>query len=362
MLLLYRSCAQGGQTPRVSRSSRFNKMDKNAPKIAILGAGVVGLTVSKILQDELRNADITVISDEFREKTVSDIAAGIFRPGLSFRGPTQEITKRWIDKSWYFWQDILKTREAEEAGVISVGSYIFSKENYHVTRNRLIEDIVPIYRAVDKDELKIVSEGWKYGSYFSTVKTGCDRYLPWIEKSFKAKGGKIITRKVESFSSLPKYDLVFNCTGMGAKYLCNDYDLVPIRGQVFKVKAPWLKTAFYGDYDAYIIPGQDGIATLGGVRQYDSYNTKVCKHDAAAIMERCVELLPALKNVEIVGQRVGLRPHRVPVRVESELLNGLKVVHCYGHGGYGVMCAPGTAIDAVAIGLDQLRSSIRSKI
>ncbi|XP_038217576.1 D-aspartate oxidase isoform X2 [Zerene cesonia] len=337
------------------------KMVKNTPKVAVLGAGVVGLTVAKIFQDRLRHADITVVADKFKGDTVSCVAAGIFRPGLSFRGPTYEITKRWIDNSWYYWQDILKTSEADKAGVVALSTYIFSKENYHTTRNRLIEDLVPIYRPVDENELQIAGKGWKYGSYFTTVKTTCDYYLPWLENSFVKSGGKIVNRKIDSFSSL-NFDLVFNCTGMGAKYLCNDYDLVPIRGQIFKVKAPWLKTAFYGDYDAYIIPGQDGIATLGGVRQYDSYNMQVCRHDAAAIMERCVDLLPALKNVEVVAQKVGLRPHRVPVRVEAEVIDDLKVVHCYGHGGYGVMCAPGTAMHAVDIALDVLRSNIRSKI
>jgi D-aspartate oxidase len=47
-------------------------------------------------------------------------------------------------------------------------------------------------------------------------------------------------------------------TGMGAKKLCNDYKLVPIRGQVLKVDAPWLKMAYYAEYDTYILPGFSG--------------------------------------------------------------------------------------------------------
>lgn len=340
-------------------------MDKNAPKIAVLGAGVVGMTVAKILQDNLRNANISVIAEKFKEDTLSFVAAGIFRPGTSFRGPTREITKKWINDSWYYWQDILRTPGAAQAGVMALDAYIFSKENYLVTRNHLIEDLVPIYRAVDEDELKICGDGWKYGSYYSTLKIGCDNHLPWAEKLFIARGGKIekVNSKIDSFSSLTgKYDLVFNCTGMGAKYICNDHDLVPLRGQVIKARAPWLKTAFYGDYDTYIIPGMDGVATLGGVRQYDSYNMDVCKYDAAAIFERCCQLLPSLKKAEIVSHKVGLRPHRVPVRVEPEWVSGVKVVHCYGHGGYGVTCAPGTAIQAVEIGLDFLRGNVKNKL
>lgn len=337
-------------------------MDKSSPKVAVVGAGIIGMTVAKILQENLGKAQISVIADKFHDDTVSCVAAGIFRPGTSFRGPTKEITKKWIDDSWNYFQDILKTSEAPDAGIMAFDAYIFSKENYHVTRNHLIEDIVPIYRPVNDDELKLVSGDWKYGSYFSTLKVGSEKHLPWIEKKFKANGGKILHKKVDSFASLSDYDLIFNCAGLGAKYLCQDYDLVPIRGQVIKARAPWLKAAFYGDYDTYVVPGLDGVATLGGVRQYDSYNLEVCKYDTASIMERCCGLLPALKAAEVVTVRVGLRPHRVPTRVEAELVAGQKVVHCYGHGGYGVMCAPGTGMQAVQIGLDLLRGKTVSKL
>jgi len=31
------------------------------------------------------------------------------------------------------------------------------------------------------------------------------------------------------------FDVVMNCAGLGAKYLCSDNKMVPIRGQVVKV-------------------------------------------------------------------------------------------------------------------------------
>lgn len=338
-------------------------MENKSAKIAVIGAGVVGMTTAKLVQDKFRNAEVTVIADKFTADTTSAVAAGIFRPGTSFRGSSKEITQKFIQDSWDFWQDILRSPEASNAGVMQLDGYIFSKNNYHVTRNHLLENVVPIYRPVQENELKLCGGDYKYGSYFSTVKTGCDQYLPWIGGIFKFRGGKLVQRKIDTFSSLSQeYDLVFNCTGLGAKYLCDDHDLVPIRGQIIKVRAPWLKTAIYGDYDTYMIPGMDGVATLGGTRQYDSYNLDVCKHDAASIFERCCEMVPGLKKAEIVGYKVGLRPHRIPVRVEGELIKGLKVVHCYGHGGYGVMCAPGTAKEAVEIAVDLLKTNLKNRL
>ena len=48
-------------------------------------------------------------------------------------------------------------------------------------------------------------------------------------------GGNIIKKTINSFDELSDYDLIVNCSGFGAKKLCADNDLVPIRGQVFKV-------------------------------------------------------------------------------------------------------------------------------
>lgn len=180
---------------------------------------------------------------------------------------------------------------------------------------------------------------------------------------FQQAGGQIITDRIQSFNDLyGKCDFTVNCTGLGAKQLCNDHKLVPIRGQVLKVKAPWLKTAFYGDYDTYIIPGMDTV-TLGGVRQYESYSMEPSKYDRAAIKERCETLLPSLKNAEIIRESVGLRPHRDPVRVEPEIrhtqFGSMKIVHNYGHGGYGVTTSPGTSKYAVNILKDLHRSNAK---
>lgn len=121
---------------------------------------------------------------------------------------------------------------------------------------------------------------------------------------------------------------------------------------MLKVEAPWLKTFFYGDYDTYILPGFETV-TLGGCRNYESYDLNVNKYDGLSIMERCESMVPSLKGCKVLAQRVGLRPHRDPVRIEKEILESgdrkLKIVHNYGHGGYGVTTAPGTALYAVKL-------------
>lgn len=61
-------------------------------KVAVVGGGVVGLTTSLLLQRELRNAEVTVLAADY-DDIVSYAAAGIFRVGASYSGPTEQITR-----------------------------------------------------------------------------------------------------------------------------------------------------------------------------------------------------------------------------------------------------------------------------
>jgi hypothetical protein len=55
---------------------------------------------------------------------------------------------------------------------------------------------------------------------------------------FESGGGRVKVRRVDSLSdpALLSFDALFNCTGFGAKGLTGDSKLVPVRGQVLKVR------------------------------------------------------------------------------------------------------------------------------
>nr|XP_033338683.1 D-aspartate oxidase [Megalopta genalis] len=332
-------------------------------KVAIVGGGVIGLTTALQLQRELRNAEITVFASDF-EHTVSHVAAGIFRIGSSYSGPTERITREWIGNSYEYYDDLRKSHEALQAGVTMISGYMFSNLSPETVKSQWLENLVPIYRKVTEEEFQLVGGNWKYGSFLTTLLTDCKQYLPWARKKLQESGIKLIVKKMDSLVELiPECNLIMNCTGLGAKSLCNDRRLVPIRGQVIKVKAPWMKTFFYGELDTYIIPGFNGVVTLGGSRSFDSENTKLCPYESKAIRERCNKFIPALKKATVLHEEVGLRPHRENnVRVEAEhVTNGLFraiVIHNYGHGGYGVCTAPGTAKYAVQLAKEVHKSSV----
>jgi D-amino-acid oxidase len=69
---------------------------------------------------------------------------------------------------------------------------------------------------------------------------------------------------------------------------------------------------------------------------------------ADRIVAGCVAVEPRLRGTQILGHRVGLRPWRPEVRLESEPLGGSVLWHNYGHGGAGISMAWGCAAEIAA--------------
>jgi glycine/D-amino acid oxidase-like deaminating enzyme len=61
--------------------------------------------------------------------------------------------------------------------------------------------------------------------------------------------------------------------------------------------------------------------------------------------------LPALKDIHHGKVQVGLRPYRDDgIRLEHEkTIDGLDIIHCYGHSGSGITLSWGAAKDVVEI-------------
>lgn len=180
-----------------------------------------------------------------------------------------------------------------------------------------------------------------------------DALLALIPRLRKA-GGIVEKRKLAGLQDLSSgYDLIVNCSGLGSKDLAGDERVHPIRGQILKLEAPWLKNFIRdGDGMTYIFPGVHGV-TVGGTRQKGDWRLEADEGDREDILERCSRLQPSLRRARILNEWVGLRPGRASPRVERELLQfrgrAVPVVHNYGHGGWGVSLAWGTSVDALGL-------------
>lgn len=319
--------------------------------ICVIGAGVVGLSTALQLQERFPGHSITIIADKFNSDTLSHGAGGIFRISPSAQGILPQTVSEWIAHGYKHYSSLLRSEDCCIAGIQEVSGYFLFHDKKNEQKEVSFLKFTPSLRVLTEEELQQFPGGpWKGGLFYTTVLIDCSKYLPYMLNRFKQSGGAVVGKTVESLEELAHdYDIVMNCTGLRAGDIVEDTKLVPLRGQVYRVKAPWIKHFYYADLDTYILPSTDTVV-LGGTRQYCSFNTDVDRHDSESIFERCCQLLPSLKHAEIVQEWVGLRPHRDPIRVEKEVVHignrKLHVVHNYGHGGYGISLSWGSAKEA----------------
>ncbi|KAM6912431.1 D-aspartate oxidase [Xenentodon cancila] len=329
----------------------------NTVRVVIVGAGVVGFSTAVCISEALPSCSVTLVAEKFSPYTTSDGAAGILF-AAEFPDIPLERQRRWFKDSFDHLLAVAHSQHAPEAGVMLSSGWQIFKE-VPVKKKPFWSDYVIGFRTMTDGELKRFPDH-KFGQAFTTLKCECSSYLPWLERRFREAGGRVERRKISSLQDLShNFDVIVNCTGLGSTTLVGDAQMYPTRGQVLKVEAPWLKHFIRdGDGKTYVYPGIHSV-TIGGTRQEGDWRLQVDEGDSRSILERCSRLEPSLKNARVLSEWVGLRPGRRNPRLERELvqLRGRRVpvVHNYGHGGWGVTLAWGTAVDV----LELVRQSVQ---
>jgi D-amino-acid oxidase len=180
-------------------------------------------------------------------------------------------------------------------------------------------------------------------------------YLDYLAARFRDAGGEFHPNM--RFTNLeqvdPAFDLIINCTGIGARTLVHDSELEPHRGQVAIVAKMDCPCAVVCD-DAplmYAIP-RSNDCVFGGTNEL-SDDRAVDPAATACIVAECSRIL-GINEPNVLRERVGLRPfRRSGVRLERQnLRDGRPVVHNYGHGGSGFTLSWGCAEAVLRIAAD----------
>jgi D-amino-acid oxidase len=260
----------------------------------IVGAGIIGLTTA--LRLCRAGASVTVRTAQPPEQTTSAVAAAVWYP-------TRIEAQPW----WAPAVGDLRWLAADEVSHPYVG-------------------------------------GWR----FTAPTVAMPRYLPWLVQRVMEAGGQLRLRRVASLAEAARVaPVVVNATGLGARDLCGDATVEPVRGQVVLATNPGL-TESVRDQDSpagytYVHPRATDVV-LGGTFEPGVWDTTPDPATYAAIWRRCVALVPRLHAARTIGYRAGLRPTRSGgVRLEAEDTGRTRVIHNYGHGGAGVTLAWGCA-------------------
>jgi D-amino-acid oxidase len=232
--------------------------------VAILGAGVMGLTTARLVQEA--GFPVTLYTEALPPATTSNIAGGQISPFGHF--DAGKVTPEWraqfeaaMDYSWRRFQIMV----GDDYGIRWLPTY---QESGNVAR--WSDRFHPDARALSKAEHPFPVENLvRYNTMY--VETG--RFLRELTQDVQIAGGRIEVRKFATPADIAALAerLVFNCTGLGSRELFGDRELHPVRGQLaILLPQPEVRYAFAGSA-GYMFPRADGIL-LGGTFEPDEWD------------------------------------------------------------------------------------------
>jgi D-amino-acid oxidase len=307
--------------------------------VIVVGCGVIGLTAAVRMRES--GLDVRVVASAPPLETTSSVAAALWYPYKAY--PENRVLS-WGSTTFEVFEDLARVPE----------SGVRLREGVEVWRDPVPDpwwaSAVPDVRRCTKDELP---PGCRDGHLFTAPVVEMPIYLDYLLDRFSGAGGHVERRAVSSLDELVDGRVVVNCAGLGARELVGDTSMVPIRGQIVRVRNPGLSRFVLDEENpegiTYVIPRSEDCI-LGGTAEEGEWDTEPDPGAAAGILRRCTALEPRLAGAEILEHKVGLRPGRPEIRLEREdVPHGPPRVHNYGHGGSGITLSWGCAEETLRL-------------
>ncbi|HUR99090.1 MAG TPA: FAD-dependent oxidoreductase, partial [Pyrinomonadaceae bacterium] len=270
---------------RVPRPTRF----------AVIGAGVNGLSTAIMLQRRYAEigGSVTIYAKDLPPDTTSNIAGGYWSPTSVYDGDavsTQFVHQfraasrianrafqllvgpdygvRWVD-AFDLHQD-----EASLDRQLPGGNDLYPQQTFHRNAEKYF--------------------GFPFVRQFSTMIIEPQVYLRSLLRDFHSAGGKIVVKEFrtrEEVMMLPD-QVIFNCSGLGARALFGDEKLTPVRGQLeILLPQPEIDYCYLGS--GYMFPRSDGIV-LGGTFDQGDWSLDVRRDQADEILNDHIQIMKAL--------------------------------------------------------------------
>ena len=251
----------------------------HAGSVAVIGAGVMGLSTARLVQDA--GFPVTIYTAALPPETTSNIAGGQFHPFSVFRenAVTPEFLaqfRRAVDYSWRRFQIMV----GDDYGIRWLPTYVETD----TPDAQVVANFPPVNRLLRPADHPFP---WSTALRYDTMYVETGRYLRQMLRDVRIAGGRVEVRRFAEPAALAGLSetLIFNCTGLGSRELFGDQELQPVRGQLAILEPqPEVRYAALGDF-GYMFPRGDGIL-LGGTFERDVWDPTPDPKDIARIVDR----------------------------------------------------------------------------
>jgi D-amino-acid oxidase len=265
-------------------------------RFAVIGCGVNGLSTAIMLQRRYQDGPgtVTIYARDLPPDTTSNIAAGFWSPVSLFDSEVastkfveqMRAAARISNRAFQLlvgpaygvrWLDIftLHRNEISLQGELPGGNDLYPQQIIHRDPSNYFG--VPIVRQ------------------YSSMMIEPPVYLRSLLRDFYTAGGKIVVKEFlsrEEVMRLPE-QVIFNCSGLGARQLFGDEKLIPVRGQLeVLLPQPEIDYGYIGP--GHMFPRSDGIF-LGGTFDPDDWSLEVRRDQGDRILNTHAEMMKGLQ-------------------------------------------------------------------
>ncbi|MEO7970345.1 MAG: FAD-dependent oxidoreductase [bacterium] len=292
-----RSTAAMKSVPSAVADGSRRRSLKHPRHFAVLGCGVNGLSTARLLQQRFQDGPgtVTIYAKDLPPETTSNIAGGFWSPTSIYdeRVATTKFTEQFrlaCRLSNRAFQNLV----GPEYGVRWIDTFELLRNEASLNRELTGGDDLYPAREIHRDPDHYF--GFPYVKQFSTMLIEPTVYLNALLRDFYIAGGKLVVKEFRSREEIARLpaQVIFNCTGLGAKALFDDEQLEPVRGQLeVLLPQPEIDYCYLGT--GYMFPRADGIV-LGGTFDHGDWSLAPKPEQTASILNAHAEIMKGLKQ------------------------------------------------------------------
>ena len=268
--------------------TRLPRLSRKSPlRFAVLGCGVIGLSTARLLQRRLQGegASVTIYARDLPPQTTSNIAGAWWSPTSVYE--SDMVSAKFLEQfrlscriSHRAFQELV----GPEYGVRWIDTFeLFVAE---ASLERGPSGGASLYPEIQVHRDPKHYFGFPFVRQFKSMLIEPHTYLRALLRDFYVAGGKVVVKEFKNRGELAQLreQIVFNCTGLGARELFGDQKLGPVRGQL-EVLLPQAEIDYcYLSASGYMFPRGDGIV-LGGTFDHDNWSLEPNLEQRAGILE-----------------------------------------------------------------------------
>jgi glycine oxidase len=337
-----------------------------ALKVAIIGAGVIGLSIGWILAEE--GFDITIFDAKKAGRQTSWAAAGLLTPYSEEINVNERLFKM-QKASLALYPNFLKSLQIatnmplsdEPQGTLYVAmdeqDRPWLQQHYAIRQKQGAQ----VYSFSRKEALKkeplispdITGALWMPEErqingplLIQALLTAIRQRGAIIEEGQQANKVLVTEKGIHlTFQNGREHlaDVCINTCGSWSSRLFKQPEIFPIKGQLIQLNTHLLAPShIIRSRHVYIAPKKDGSARLGATSEDKGFDTSISAGGMLELLKRGYQILPALTEWTFEQCLCGLRPfssHHLPTIQQANR----RLIHAVGHGRSGFLLAPYTA-------------------